>query len=298
MDCKHCGTPNPEGAVFCMECGKRLDGMQVCPSCGKLVADEGKFCPFCGQRLAQPQTEMPRAPLYAAPRVPPAPTQAASLPAQPQTQAYGAPAQPRPAADGWSAPAQPSGYGSPYYGAPAARPARQRMPAERLKGILKTVADGLAALGALLAFVFVFLIGGNLTGYIPDGSLDGIQSSIFPLLQGDWNIFSCFGDSYSAMADAAEAFGTNSFVKYAYDINAALSIVIAALTLAGAAACFIFAAVRYVKVLTHKSEKSMFGPAMATFVVFVAGVCLLNALMAERVYMAGADYSAPTVEEI
>ena len=297
MDCKHCGTPNPEGAVFCMECGKRLDGMQVCPSCGKLVADEGKFCPFCGQRLAQPQTEMPRAPLYAASQVPPAPTQAASLPALPQTQAYRAPAQPRPAADGWSAPAQPSGYGSPYYGAPAARPARQRMPAERLKGILKTVADGLAAFGALLAFVFVFLIGGNLTGYIPDGSPDGIQSSIFPLLQGDWNIFSCFGDSYSAMADAAEAFGTNSFVKYAYDINAALSIVIAALTLAGVAACFIFAAVRYVRVLTHKTEKSVFGPAMATFVVFVAGACLLGALMAERVYMATADYSAATVEE-
>lgn len=294
MECKYCGTPNPEGAVFCMECGKRLDGMQVCPSCGKLVADEGKFCPFCGQRLAQPQTEMPRAPLYAASRVPPAPPQAASLPAQPQTQAYGAPAQPRPAADGWSAPAKPSGCGSPYYGAPVARP---RMPAEKVKAILKAVADGLAAFGALLAFVFVFLIGGNLTGYIPDGSPDGIQSSIFPLLQGDWNIFSCFGDSYSAMADAAEAFGTNSFVKYAYDINAALSIVIAALTLAGVAACFIFAAVRYVRVLTHKTEKSVFGPAMATFVVFVAGACLLGALMAERVYMATADYSAATVEE-
>lgn len=292
MDCKHCGTPNPEGAVFCMECGKRLDGMQVCPSCGKLVADEGKFCPFCGQRLAQPQTEMPRAPLYAASRVPPAPPQAAPSPAQ--SQAYAAPAQSRPAADGWSAPAQPSGYGSPYYGAPVARP---RMPAEKVKAILKTVADGLAAFGALLAFVFVFLIGGNLTGYIPDGSPDGIQSSIFPLLQGDWNIFSCFGDSYSAMADAAEAFGTTSFVKYAYDINAALSIVIAALTLAGAAACFIFAVVRYVRVLTHKTEKSMFGPAMATFVVFVAGACLLGALMAERVYMAAADYSSPTVEE-
>ncbi len=300
MDCKHCGTPNPEGAVFCMECGKRLDGMQVCPSCGKLVADESKFCPFCGQRLAQPQTEMLRAPLYAAPQVPPAPPQAAPLPAQPQAQAYGAPSQPRPAAQGWSAPAQPSGYGSPYYGAPAARPARQRMPAERLKGILKTVADGLAAFGALLAFAFVFLIGGQITGYIPSGTggtIGDLQASYFPFSQGDWNIFSCFGDSYSAMADAAEAFGTSSFVKYAYDINAALSIVIAALTLAGVAACFIFAAVRYVRVLTHKTEKSVFGPAMATFVVFVAGACLLGALMAERVYMAAADYSTPTVEE-
>ena len=295
MDCKYCGTPNPEDAVFCKECGKRLDGMKVCPSCGKMIPEDGKFCLYCGFRMepAAParQAEPPVQPAawqqngYAAPQPAPSPA---------QSQAYAAPAQSRPAAQGWSAPAKPSGYGSPYYGAPVARP---RMPAEKVKAILKTVADGLAAFGALLAFVFVFLIGGNLTGYIPDGSPDGIQSSIFPLLQGDWNIFSCFGDSYSAMADAAEAFGTTSFVKYAYDINAALSIVIAALTLAGAAACFIFAVVRYVRVLTHKTEKSMFGPAMATFVVFVAGACLLGALMAERVYMAAADYSSPTVEE-
>lgn len=290
MDCKYCGTPNPEDAVFCKECGKRLDGMKVCPSCGKMIPEDGKFCLYCGFRMepAAParQAESPVQPAqpaawqqngYAAP-------QPAPLPAQPQTQAYGAPSQPRPAADGWSAPAQPSGYGSPYYGAPMARP---RMPAEKVKAILKAVADGLAAFGALLAFAFVFLIGGQLTGYIPDfgGSLEEAQSSYFPFFNGDWTIFSCFGDSYSAMADAAEAFGSTSFVKYAYDINAALSIVIAALTLAGAAACFIFAVVRYVRVLTHKTEKSMFGPAMATFVVFVAGVCLLNALMSQRFYM-------------
>lgn len=300
MDCKYCGTPNPEDAVFCKECGKRLDGMKVCPSCGKMIPEDGKFCLYCGFRMepAAParQAESPVQPAqpaawqqngYAAPQPAPSPA---------QSQAYAAPAQPRPAADGWSAPAQPSGYGSPYYGAPVARP---RMPAEKVKAILKAVADGLAAFGALLAFAFVFLIGGQLTGYIPGGgSVESGQSQAFAFSKGEWNIFSCFGDSFNAMADAAKEYGTTSFAKYAYDINAALSIIIAALTLAGVAACFIFAAVRYVKVLTHKSEKSMFGPAMATFVVFVAGVCLLNALMAERIYMATADGAAPTVGEI
>ncbi len=51
MVCKHCETENPEGAVFCMHCGKRLDGKIVCSSCGHLCPEEALFCNMCGKRL-------------------------------------------------------------------------------------------------------------------------------------------------------------------------------------------------------------------------------------------------------
>ena len=48
MICKNCETDNPDGAVYCMNCGMRLDGKRVCPTCGKETPADGKFCIFCG----------------------------------------------------------------------------------------------------------------------------------------------------------------------------------------------------------------------------------------------------------
>ena len=33
MECKKCSAVNPEEAVFCRNCGKRLDGKVSCPAC-------------------------------------------------------------------------------------------------------------------------------------------------------------------------------------------------------------------------------------------------------------------------
>lgn len=54
MICGSCGTENPDGAVFCMSCGKRLDGKKICPKCGKPCEEEAKFCPYCGASLTAP----------------------------------------------------------------------------------------------------------------------------------------------------------------------------------------------------------------------------------------------------
>ena len=35
MQCIFCETQNPEGALFCKKCGRRLDGMSLCAACGK-----------------------------------------------------------------------------------------------------------------------------------------------------------------------------------------------------------------------------------------------------------------------
>ena len=72
MNCKFCETENPDSAVYCKQCGKRIDGNTVCPVCHKLTPD-AVFCTECGARLdgktyaknAEPGTKGVFAPLAA-----------------------------------------------------------------------------------------------------------------------------------------------------------------------------------------------------------------------------------------
>jgi len=51
--CPHCKSRNPEKALFCVNCGKKLDQKITvkCPSCGADNAKNAKFCVECGQTL-------------------------------------------------------------------------------------------------------------------------------------------------------------------------------------------------------------------------------------------------------
>ncbi|MDE7181656.1 MAG: zinc ribbon domain-containing protein [Clostridia bacterium] len=51
MNCKFCGTENYDEATFCRKCGKRLDGLIICPECGRENPDDSIFCSYCGTRL-------------------------------------------------------------------------------------------------------------------------------------------------------------------------------------------------------------------------------------------------------
>jgi class 3 adenylate cyclase len=54
MHCASCGSENPEGAKFCIECAAPL--RKRCPSCGAENLPRAKFCAECGSPLtAQPQ---------------------------------------------------------------------------------------------------------------------------------------------------------------------------------------------------------------------------------------------------
>src|SRR5713226_7739459 len=54
MRCASCGSDNPEGAKFCIECAAPLQ--KRCPSCGAVNLPRAKFCAECGSPLtAQPQ---------------------------------------------------------------------------------------------------------------------------------------------------------------------------------------------------------------------------------------------------
>jgi len=51
MKCPKCQFGNREGAIFCLECGEKLE--LVCPQCGKMLPLLAKFCDGCGQDITE-----------------------------------------------------------------------------------------------------------------------------------------------------------------------------------------------------------------------------------------------------
>ena len=51
MKCPECQFENPEEAIFCNDCGNKLEF--ACPECGKVNPLGSKFCNECGQRLEE-----------------------------------------------------------------------------------------------------------------------------------------------------------------------------------------------------------------------------------------------------
>ena len=52
MRCSSCGSTNPEGAKFCIECASPL--RRRCPRCGFENLPQAKFCAECGAALVAP----------------------------------------------------------------------------------------------------------------------------------------------------------------------------------------------------------------------------------------------------
>ncbi|MDE6660367.1 MAG: zinc-ribbon domain-containing protein [Anaeroplasmataceae bacterium] len=51
MKCKFCNAINEEDAVYCIYCGKPLEGKSVCPACGVENELDARFCKECGSKL-------------------------------------------------------------------------------------------------------------------------------------------------------------------------------------------------------------------------------------------------------
>src|SRR5579864_2461688 len=49
MTCSRCAGENPSDALFCENCGAKLE--RACPSCGAAVSPDALFCKRCGQAL-------------------------------------------------------------------------------------------------------------------------------------------------------------------------------------------------------------------------------------------------------
>ena len=57
MKCKNCGAELQDGAVFCRECGTKVDKKKFCRECGSELAEGVKFCPNCGAKIDLKVTE-------------------------------------------------------------------------------------------------------------------------------------------------------------------------------------------------------------------------------------------------
>jgi len=55
ISCK-CGHQNPDGSLFCEECGNKLS--VLCPACHKELAPGSKFCQYCGNKLTVDNVEL------------------------------------------------------------------------------------------------------------------------------------------------------------------------------------------------------------------------------------------------
>src|ERR671910_2303264 len=60
VNCAACGTENPAGARFCMNCGEALE--RRCPSCDTPAPAEARFCMNCGAALDAVPAAAPAAP--------------------------------------------------------------------------------------------------------------------------------------------------------------------------------------------------------------------------------------------
>jgi len=80
MLCSSCQYENPADALFCEECGAKLE--QVCPACGAANKPGARFCKRCGERLAASSTP-PQTTHLQADRPPQPPSTAHVLPEGP-----------------------------------------------------------------------------------------------------------------------------------------------------------------------------------------------------------------------
>ena len=57
MQCPKCQTENPDGSIFCRECGSKFQ--HSCEQCGKAILPDDKFCNACGHNLQATITTKP-----------------------------------------------------------------------------------------------------------------------------------------------------------------------------------------------------------------------------------------------
>jgi len=60
MTCSKCAGENPADALFCEQCGAKLE--RACPSCGVAVSAHAWFCKKCGEALGSqpPKAALPK----------------------------------------------------------------------------------------------------------------------------------------------------------------------------------------------------------------------------------------------
>ena len=171
--------------------------------------------------------------------------------------------------------------------APACAPAAYVPPRNRknvsTQKVLGYAGGGLAMLGALISFIFVFLIGFG-TGGDLSASANGLQLN----MQGR-SLFYYFNDAYREVEQILSSLnGYPGYCPTALYLTAVCGTITATAALLAAVALFSVTVVRYIRNLTGKTEKRPEEPAFASFFAFLMSALLL--LSVERIQI---DIHAP-----
>lgn len=254
MQCGNCGTENPENAVYCKHCGRRLDDMGVCSFCGGLTPADGEYCINCGANRNAPAYLLKtrfsaEGSMSGGFSVGTVEKKTAIVPTfKAET-----------ASDGGAT------YNFASVKADVRIKSKTTAVSKKTADILNILAFSFAAFAALLAFAFVFAVGCSpyMFGSGENAEIDSGSSYIYYFFSNVYN------DSFSLNDDnfAGAVFGT----------------VFAALGIGGTVACFVLSVIRFAKILTKKTEKTMFVPAAATVVSYICTVSFYFLCVAQSI---------------
>lgn len=239
MECKNCGTPCPDEAVYCGKCGNRLDGKKPCSACGKLVDGQSTYCIYCGNRLDGKNV------------------------CKKCGEAY----------EGQFCPACGTGVALPKKKTTAVSGVKT----DKAKRISSLITSGVAMLGVLFAFIFVFLI--------------GVKTGVPGVVGESETLFYYFGDFYKEFnatdfAELATADFTPWYIQYLEKEALAIGIygtVISALSLLCVCAFAVVAITVYVRGLLGFTQKKAGGWAVATALSYIVGATAFVSLHNIRV---------------
>lgn len=153
---------------------------------------------------------------------------------------------------------------------PAPKPRASAKSKGTAQKVLGHVGNACAMMGALISFIFVFLIGTSIAG---TGTAPGI-SEIPMAMQGS-SLFDYFGRAYDSVAAALEALRSYpSYYPTSLYLSTVFGTVAAAAALIATSVLFILTLVRFLLNLSGKTQKSAGGLGLATFFSFLVGALL------------------------
>lgn len=239
-ECQFCHAESADNAVFCKNCGKRLDGKVLCPSCGRYVDGDGAYCEFCGARIDGK-------PVCSCGEV---------------------------IEDGNFCPRCGKPVGEIKY--KPANAARCEVAAKKdygkAKRILEIVGTSLASFAVLIAFIAAFCV--RVTATATGDDLTAIVGQT-----ESESIFYYFGKAYADIADilAGMTEYNGSYATGLY-VSTALNTVVGIAMLACVIVGTIMSIIAFVKFMTRKTEEGNLRPAVFTVISLIAGAIAFQSL--------------------